>query len=43
MALENNSDVKISSSELDAAKAGLDAARAARWGSIDLLIPRGGT
>ena len=31
MALENNSDVKISSSELDAAKAGLDAARAARY------------
>lgn len=41
MALENNSDVKISSSELDAAKAGLDAARAARWGSIDFAHSTG--
>lgn len=35
MALENNSSVKISAAELEAAKADLDAAKGARWGSID--------
>ena len=35
MALDNNSSVKISAAELDAAKAELDQAKGARWGSID--------
>jgi len=35
MALDNNSSVKISAAELDAAKAELDQAKGSRWGSID--------
>ena len=35
MALDNNSSVKISAAELEAAKANLDQAKGARWGSID--------
>lgn len=35
MALDNNSSVKISAAELDAAKAEVDQAKGARWGSID--------
>lgn len=34
MALENNSDVKISAAELDAAKAQKDQAEGARWGTV---------
>ncbi len=35
MALDNNSSIKISAAELDAAKAEKDQALGARWGSID--------
>ena len=35
MALDNNSSIKISAAELDAAKAQKDEALGARWGSID--------
>ena len=43
MALENNSSVKISAAELEAAKADLDAAKGARWGSIDFSHHSGRT
>ena len=43
MALENNSDVKISSSELDAAEAEVDQAKGARWGTIDFAHSTGRT
>ncbi len=41
MALENNSDVKISQTELDAAKAEVDQAKGARWGTIDFAHTTG--
>jgi outer membrane protein len=41
MALENNSDVKISGRELEAAKAEVDQAKGARWGTIDFAHSTG--
>jgi len=43
MALDNNSSVKISAAELDAAKAELDQAKGSRWGSIDFSHTSGRT
>lgn len=43
MALDNNSSVKISAAELDAAKAELDQAKGSRWGSIDFTHTSGRT
>ena len=43
MALDNNSSVKISAAELEAAKANLDQAKGARWGSIDFSHTSGRT